>query len=155
MRIGIISDTHNELPAEVFPAFRDVEMILHAGDIGSESIITDLETIAPVRAIAGNTDTFPLVSRLRRIDFFTVHETRFCLIHAIRGVKAFAFELLKMKQEVDIVVYGHTHSPSEKEFNNILFLNPGSASSPRHSLNRSVGILNLEGDLKKWEVINI
>ena len=61
MLIGLISDTHipdrmKELPEKVFEAFKDVEMILHAGDITSQEVIEKLEEIAPVTAIQGNTD---------------------------------------------------------------------------------------------------
>ena len=54
MKIGVISDTHSYINPKVFPAFEGVELILHAGDIGSEDIITSLETLAPVKAIHGN-----------------------------------------------------------------------------------------------------
>jgi putative phosphoesterase len=148
MQIGILSDTHNTLPAEVFDIFRNVDLILHAGDIGSEAILTDLESIAPVRAIFGNTDTFPLVSRLRRMEIFKIEGFRFCMIHAIRSAKAFAFELLKMQQEVDVVIYGHTHTPQKSVFNKITFINPGSAASPRHGLKGSLAVMRiLDGEL--------
>lgn len=155
MRIGLISDTHNQLPSSVFSIFKDVELILHAGDIGSDDILIQLQSIAPVRAIYGNMDTFPLVSQLRRIEFFEIDDTRFCMIHAIRSPKSFGFELFKMKRVVNIVVYGHTHTPSKTLFNKVLFINPGSASSPRHGLKGSVAILKLENVHREVEIINI
>ncbi|TFG45856.1 MAG: metallophosphoesterase, partial [Gemmatimonadales bacterium] len=56
MRLGIISDTHGLLRPEVFEVFREVDHILHAGDIGPLDILTELEAIAPVTAVFGNTD---------------------------------------------------------------------------------------------------
>ena len=56
MRIGVISDTHGKLRSTVFDAFEGVDLILHAGDIGGLDIITELEAIAPVQAVHGNTD---------------------------------------------------------------------------------------------------
>jgi hypothetical protein len=60
-----------------------------------------------------------------------------------------------MKREVDVVVFGHTHVPSDTTFNNIRFLNPGSASSPRHGLGRTAGILQLNDDAMYWEIVSI
>jgi len=65
MKLGVISDTHGYINPKVFPIFEGVGQILHAGDIGSEDIITTLETIAPVQAIHGNIDAFPLNTRYR------------------------------------------------------------------------------------------
>ena len=51
MRLGIISDTHGLLRPEVFEVFREVDHILHAGDIGSAALLDELEAIAPVTAV--------------------------------------------------------------------------------------------------------
>jgi putative phosphoesterase len=154
MQIGIISDTHNRLPAEIFTIFKNVDTILHAGDICEEQVLLDLERIAPVRAIFGNMDGFPLVSNLKRIEFFTLENSRICMIHAIRSAKNFAFELLRMKEKADIVVFGHSHVAEVTKFNDILFINPGSASSPRHGTKRSVALLELNGREKNVEIKN-
>ena len=56
MRIGVISDTHNYLDPRIPHLFAGVDLILHGGDIGMPAIILALEQIAPVTAVAGNTD---------------------------------------------------------------------------------------------------
>jgi putative phosphoesterase len=150
MKIGILSDTHNVLPKEVFDYFKGVQYIVHAGDIGGQDIVTDLESIAPVFAVYGNMDSHPLVSNLKRIYFFKLASLQFCLTHIIRSAKSFAYELFKMNNEADIVIYGHTHLADKTKYGDILFINPGSASSPKHGTSRSVAILTIEG--KKAEV---
>src|SRR5579862_2998605 len=55
-RIGLISDTHGLLRPDVFTVFHDVQLILHAGDVGPDEILDELATIAPVHAVRGNTD---------------------------------------------------------------------------------------------------
>ncbi|MBD3223846.1 MAG: metallophosphoesterase, partial [Caldithrix sp.] len=62
IKIGLISDTHNRLPAEVFETFAGVDFIVHAGDIGDREIIVDLQSLAPVTAVYGNIDTFPITT---------------------------------------------------------------------------------------------
>ena len=64
MKIGLISDTHGLLRSTVFDYFRQVDLILHAGDIGGRDILTALEAIAPTKAVYGNTDNFPLATEL-------------------------------------------------------------------------------------------
>lgn len=54
--VGVISDTHGLLDRKVVKLFAKVDHILHAGDIGTESVLRDLETIAPVTAVSGNCD---------------------------------------------------------------------------------------------------
>ena len=67
MRIGVISDTHGLLRPEVFEVFDRVDYILHAGDVGPESILDELATIAPVTAVYGNTDGWALRRRLPQV----------------------------------------------------------------------------------------
>lgn len=150
MKIGILSDTHNVLPKEVFDYFAGAQYILHAGDIGGQEIITDLESIAPVFAVYGNMDSHPLVSSLKRVYFFKLAGLKFCLTHIIGSAKSFAYELFKMKNEADIVIYGHTHIAEKIDYSDIVFINPGSASSPKHGTSRSVAVLTIED--KKVEV---
>lgn len=54
--VGVISDTHGLLRDEVKRAFRGCSRIIHAGDIGTLSVLQDLERIADVVAVRGNTD---------------------------------------------------------------------------------------------------
>ena len=55
-QVGVISDTHNYLDPLIPHLFAGVDHILHGGDIGMPAIILALEQIAPVTAVAGNTD---------------------------------------------------------------------------------------------------
>src|SRR5687767_15584194 len=54
--VGLISDTHGLMRPAVHQALAGVELILHAGDVGGQSILDELALIAPVRAVYGNTD---------------------------------------------------------------------------------------------------
>lgn len=67
-RIGVISDTHvphfRRLPASVWVHFADVEVIIHAGDLSVLSILSELETIAPVVAVQGNVEHEEVVVKL-------------------------------------------------------------------------------------------
>ena len=56
MIVGLISDTHSLMRGEALAALAGVELILHAGDVGSFAVLRELQAIAPVHAVAGNTD---------------------------------------------------------------------------------------------------
>ena len=141
-KIGLISDTHNRLNPKVFDVFAGVDLILHAGDIGGEQILTELNAIAPVKAVFGNTDSYPLVQRLKRVAFHEAAGFTICLTHIVFSAKTFSYELFKMNREAQIVVYGHTHKASQERFKGMYFINPGSASMPRYGKNPSVAILS-------------
>src|SRR5207244_9214273 len=67
VRLGVISDTHGLLRPKVFEVFKQVDHILHAGDVGKPQILIELEAIAPVTAVYGNADPPELRSRLQQV----------------------------------------------------------------------------------------
>jgi hypothetical protein len=81
MRLGIISDTHGLLRPEVFEVFREVDRILHAGDIGPSELLEELQSIAPVLAVSGNTDDFDIRSRVPEIVETRIEGFDFLLVH--------------------------------------------------------------------------
>ena len=142
MKIGVISDTHGFLDPRIPGLFTGVGHILHAGDIGPDSIIAELEAIAPVTAVLGNTDsslTFPLAKTV------TLDGRKF-LVHHIVDPYALKEELrLRIGREhPDAVVYGHTHKAFCQMITGTLFFNPGYAGKPKHGTERSVAILHCE-----------
>jgi putative phosphoesterase len=155
MKIGIISDTHSILPGSVFDIFRDVSHIFHAGDIGNQEIIHGLEIIAPVHAVYGNVDTWPLVIKYPDMYLTTLQNRRICLIHDIIKPKYFSYQLFKKNIEADIIIHGHTHVAHTEFFRNCLYINPGSASKPRGRQNGTVAILDLSINQLKPTFIEI
>src|SRR5215471_948995 len=83
MRLGIVSDTHGLLDSRVLEIFEGVDRILHAGDVGDERILVELEAVAPVIAVAGNVDGFPLAQRLKETEILDLEARRILLIHQI------------------------------------------------------------------------
>ena len=153
MRIGLISDTHNRVPARIFDDFAGVDLIIHAGDIGSQKVLDELKIIAPVKAVYGNMDGFPLTGNLSRIDCMKLDGLNLCLTHIVNSPKSFAFELFKMGKQADIIVFGHTHRAEQVWFNDILFINPGSAVQARDDRGPSVAILTIEENKPQVEFI--
>ena len=139
MQIGIISDTHDHVPNAVHDALAGVDHILHAGDVGPMDVITELETIAPVSAVLGNTD-YSIQLPQTCIETFVGQKF---LVHHIVDLP-FPSHLVRVAiadEQPNVVVFGHTHMPYNEHHDGVLFLNPGSASNPRGGSAPSVAIV--------------
>ena len=129
VKLGIISDTHGHVPAGVHEALAGVDHILHAGDVGPMDVLTELEAIAPVSAVLGNTD-HGLALPETRVEEFATH--KFLIHHIVdASMPSQRVRALLAEEQPDVVVFGHTHIPFQDEIDGVLYLNPGSACQPR------------------------
>ena len=145
MRLGIISDTHGLLRPEVFEAFREVDEILHAGDIGPPDLLTELEAIAPVRAVYGNTDGFDIRRVVPEVIETDIEGFRFLVIHGHQFDRLTPEALNLRYPEAEVIIFGHTHRPLLTIVDDVVtVMNPGGAGRRRFDLPASVGIMELE-----------
>ena len=148
MRIGIISDTHGKLPNEVYDVFEQVDHILHGGDVGTVELLDELEALAPVTAVYGNTDGFEIRARCVQVAKLELQGLYVTVTHGDQfGVPNPAALHLAFPQ-ADIIVYGHTHRPLlELVDKTVTVINPGSVGHPADGRPPSVGIMELEHGL--------
>jgi putative phosphoesterase len=153
MKIGVISDTHNFLDPKVHELFAGVDHILHAGDIGNATIISELEEIAPVTAVYGNTDIGLPFKETEVIEL----GTRKFLVHHIVNPHAFGERVKERiaRAQPDVVVFGHTHRTFCETIGGVLYFNPGSAGKPKFGLGRTVAILHCDAKEIRHEFINL
>ncbi len=144
-RIGVISDTHGLLREEALAALRGSELILHAGDVGDQQILTRLGELAPVFAVRGNIDTAPWCNGLPETQII---ETEAAAIYMLHDGKQ--LDLDPASAGFHIVVSGHSHKPERIERNGVLYLNPGSAGLRRFHLPISLARLNLGS--RPWQI---
>jgi hypothetical protein len=158
MKIGVISDTHlRELPPEFKKMiefhFRDVEKVLHAGDFVDWSIAEYLSSQKELIAVCGNMDSRDICKAFPKKRIVELKGFKIGLIHG--GGSPFGIEsrIREEFNEVDAIVYGHTHTPADHQVKNIYFFNPG---SPTRSFihKATLGILHL-GDKIEGEIIQI
>ena len=148
MRLGIIADTHGLLRPEVFEVFGQVDRILHAGDIGSPDLLTELESIAPVTAVYGNCDGFDLRGRLPAVVQTRIEGLDFVLLHGDQLGSPTPKNLHTAYPEAEVIIYGHTHRPLLTTVDVVVtVMNPGGAGRRRFDLPPSVGIMELEAGL--------
>ena len=139
MLIGVISDTHiperaDKIPKSVFEAFKDVEMILHAGDIVSMNVLQELENLAPTLCVQGNMDRMYGL-KLPKQEVIEVNGIKIGLNHGEVYPRGDTQQLkyIGMEMGVEVLITGHTHTSFIKELDKMLLLNPGSPTVPRMS----------------------
>ena len=143
VKIGVISDTHNYLDPKVIQFLADVGHILHAGDIGLPWLIAELEAIAPVIAVSGNTDDPGLNYADTR--FVELDGRKFLLHHIVDPLAPVAqMQERILSQRPDVIVFGHTHKPFSEKINGVLYFNPGYAGKSRFGMERTMAILHCD-----------
>ena len=156
MKIGLISDTHitqkrGKLPDNVFKHFKNVDLIIHAGDITQEKVLDELQKIAKVIAVSGNNDRL----KLNRTEIIEALNFKIAVNHATNYSNDFdKLKKFALKHDADILITGHTHTPHCKIIDDILLINPGSSNRPIKS-DASVAILNIRQKYKKVSDIEV
>lgn len=167
--IGLISDTHFQersfdLPQKVRDLWTgQVDLILHAGDVGELDILDQLSNIAPVVAVHGNDEPAYVTQTLPYQQVITVHGLRILLWHShypdpkeemskragTWGPKLSRAADFGHAAQAKIVIYGHTHVPLMQQQDGILLFNPGALASGSYFTRqaiKSVGKLQVMAD---------
>ena len=148
MRLGVISDTHGMLRPQVFEVFREVDHILHGGDIGAWELIVELQALAPVTAVYGNTDGFDIRSRVPQVAEIELDGSPIVVTHGDQFGTPNPAKLHDAFPQADIIIFGHSHRPLlELVDKTVTVMNPGGAGAPRFGIPPSVGILELEAGI--------
>ncbi len=147
MRIGVLSDTHGILHPAIFDLFRNVHRIVHAGDLGSESVVSDLESLAPLDAVRGNVDVGTSLERFPAQRLVDLGGIRLFVTHVggeADEVIARHGERLRLTH-ARVFVCGHSHRALVHDTGGILVLNPGGAGRRRFSLPLTAALLDVSG----------
>jgi putative phosphoesterase len=161
MIVGIISDTHGFFHPAIPSYFDSVDVILHAGDVGSADVLPRLQALAPVRAVFGNVDAPALRKAWPEHDRFELDGVTFWMTHIAgrpgrwqRGMHG------RLKDSTpDVFICGHSHIlqiERVETLGDMLFLNPGAAG--RQGLHRVKTCVRLEissGSARRAEVIHL
>jgi len=148
--IGVISDTHGRIPSAIPKAFKNVDLIIHAGDIGDEMVLKTLSKIAPVVAVRGNMDFGRWAQQLPETELIQMGPMVLKVVHiadrlnpdpGVTGIRA--------------VISGHTHRPEIYEKNGITFVNPGSASYPKFGSPGSAAMIRINDNNLSVKLIQL
>ena len=170
VRIGLISDTHMPerwaaLPTAVFRLFKDVDLLLHAGDVGELWVLDKLSAIAPIVAVHGNDETRDAQRELPYQQVITVAGQRILLWHshfsdrvdemADRHMEGTLRQKLgrmvgrAQRAGATICIFGHWHIPLVCQLDGVTIINPGAIASGNpftRQLVQTVALLEVAGN---------
>jgi putative phosphoesterase len=148
MQIGVISDTHAHQPTRKLQTlaagiFKDMSLILHAGDL-TQIAILDAFLGKQVIAVCGNMDSYDVTRALPSSRIVSVEGHHIGLTHGWGFYSGIEKRVMALFQDVQAIVYGHSHQPANHLRNGVLLFNPGSFSGSRVDGRSTVGILTVE-----------
>ncbi len=149
-KIGIISDTHGLVRGSIAKSFKDVDLIVHAGDIGTQEVLETLQTIAKVYPVRGNVDGGKWAKNLPNTEVVQVGQVYLYLLHDLNTL-----DLDPEAAGFQAVISGHSHIPKIEERNGVLFLNPGSAGPRRFNYPISIAFLYIKGAAVETEIVEL
>lgn len=149
-RIGVISDTHGYLSDNLPNIFDKVDLIIHAGDIDDPKTLEELKSMAPVIAVRGNMDRGDWIKDLNQSELVEIGDVVMYVIHDL-----FNLDIDPESINVKTVISGHTHNPSFTQKGPVLYVNPGSASCPRHGNPATIAILHIKNKSVTGHIVEI
>ena len=147
--VGVISDTHGLLRPQAVEALRGSEIIIHAGDVGDAAILESLRQLAPIFAVRGNIDHGDCAT-LPATEIVEIGDVLFFVLHDIAEL-----DLDPPTAGFAAVVCGHSHQPSIKTRDGVLYLNPGSAGPRRFKLPVTVSRVRVSGRDVQPEIVTL
>ncbi len=158
--IGILSDTHLVEPDKWFLAkaarcFADVDMILHAGDLTSLSVLEAFKGKS-VHAVHGNMCSPRTRQSLPASRIIEVNRFRLALVHGAGNLHNIEDRLFALFAPIDCIVYGHTHKPVCHRYGPTLMINPGSftATGP-HGGSGTYAIITVDEQSMKGRIHSV
>jgi len=148
--VGIISDTHGQLPDSAVTALACSKLIIHAGDIGDPSVLERLETIAPVFPVKGNMDKGVWAREIPDSEIVNEGAVSLYILHDVSEIN-----LDPAASGFSAVIFGHTHRPFIERQNGVLFINPGSATRPRSNYPPSVVLLKVKDKILEAKLVTL
>ncbi len=151
VRIVVISDTHlrtlSEMPTPILTALAKVDLIVHAGDFTERAVLEGLRTLGKVKAVSGNMDSSELKEMLPRKELFVVNGRTIGLTHGSGAPWGIVGRIRDMFEEVDIIIYGHSHQATNQLLRGSRLFNPGQARD-------SFGLLEIDDEIKA-EIVTV
>ncbi len=134
---------------QAIEALAGVDMILHAGDIGTSAVLDELRDIAPVVAVRGNNDRGDWAESLPHCEVVEIGAVSIYMLHDLKEID------ISPAGVFQVIISGHSHQPVIEERRGVLYVNPGSAGPRRFRLPVSLAHLRVEGTAVNAKVIEL
>jgi len=144
MRLAVLTDTHvgsmQELPGPMLKALADVDLIVHAGDFTETAVLEGLRALKEVKAVCGNMDSRAIQMALPRKELFVAAGKKIAVIHGWGTPFGIAGRLRSEFDDVDVIIFGHSHTSCNERIRGALMFNPGRCRE-------SYGLLTIAEDM--------
>jgi putative phosphoesterase len=159
--LGIVSDTHGWTHPRLTSVMEGADLIVHAGDVGRVEILDELALVAPVRAVYGNVDGYPVRGQYPEWDRFDADGLSVLVTHIAGRPGRWAPGVAEVigQSKPDLFICGHSHILQIERIDEparLLFINPGAAG--REGLHRVKTCVRLTiegGKAREAEVIHL
>ena len=168
MRVVVLSDTHaprrwRSCPPRVAAELRGADLILHAGDFCTATVLKELAQYAPVTAVLGNNDG-PDVAEWGAAPTaeLDLDGFRVAMLHDSGPAAARLARMRRAFPRADLVVFGHSHipldqtGPPDQSGAGLRIFNPGSPTDRRRQPHGTLGVLRIEsGALAELTIVPV
>jgi putative phosphoesterase len=161
VRLAIVADTHlprgaRRIPEACLARLREADLILHAGDFSTTSVLAEFEALGPpVAAVHGNVDEPELRSRLPAERLLELEGVRVALLHDAGPARGRLPRMRRRFPDADAVVFGHSHIPLHEEGEGIQLFNPGSPTERRRAPRHTMGLAEVTEGAVRFELVTV
>jgi putative phosphoesterase len=159
MQIAIVADTHmprgrRSIPPRCRELMLESDLILHAGDLVSEEVLREIESIGPpVEAVSGNMDSAALQRLLPDRTIVEAEGRRIAMVHDAGPSRGRLARLRRAFPDADAVVFGHSHLPIHEREGDFQIFNPGSPTERRRAPDHTMGLAHVSGESLEFELV--
>lgn len=159
-KILLLSDTHSYIDEQILKYVAQADEVWHAGDVGSLSVVEQIQKLKPLRAVYGNIDGQDIRKEFPENQFFTCEEMSVFMTHIGGYPNRYASGILTKLKELQpkIFICGHSHILRiifDKKLS-ILHLNPGAIGIYGFHKVRTMLRFEIDKDIvKNMEIIEL
>ncbi|HDP24179.1 MAG TPA: metallophosphoesterase [Deltaproteobacteria bacterium] len=160
-RIGVLSDTHLRGPDPLIETiaktqFHDVDLIIHAGDITAASVLDPFHALGKeVLAVCGNMDEASVAHHYPSMRTILIENVTIGIIHGWGSPLGIRARIRGSFQDIDALVYGHSHQSFCGREDGIFYFNPGSPTDSRFTNTKSIGIMTITRGSIQGDIIGL
>ncbi len=158
----VLADTHaprrwRACPSRVAAHLRGADLILHAGDVCTASVLTELAEYAPVVAVLGNNDGSDVADwGATETAGLDLDGLGVAVVHDSGPAAGRRARMRRRFPAADLVVFGHSHIPLDESGPGLRIFNPGSPTDRRRQPHGTLGVLEIDaGRLTKAAIVPV
>jgi putative phosphoesterase len=154
LKLGILSDSHvnklSDLPKKALEILKNVDLIVHAGDFDDKALLDELRKLGNFEGVSGNMDPKNVKDKLPEVKILELKGFKIGITHPLEGGAPYDLvERVREKFEhIDVIVFGHSHLPMNEKIDGVLFFNPGSITGRWPAKHKTIGILEIDKDIR-------